>query len=125
VFTPAYSRTVVGGGGQARTMSVATGDLDGDGDQDVVIGGGTTLELYRNLGGGQWTPVLLAAIPTGTQIRDVALADFERRRARRSSGGGTLVLRSHTTPSGDRAGVAVSFAHRTGRSTAYPELTAC
>jgi hypothetical protein len=64
--------------GAAAVAAIATADVDRDGDTDVVVGGGATLQLYRNDGSGK-----LAASPgltagsRATAISALALADLD------------------------------------------------
>lgn len=64
--------------GAAPVAAIATADVDRDGDTDVVVGGGTMLQLYRNDGSGK-----LAASPglsagsRATAISALALADLD------------------------------------------------
>lgn len=55
-----------------RTVAVATGDLDGDGDLDVVTGGGRS-NAYRNDGTGGLRE--MARLPEG--VRDLAVGDLD------------------------------------------------
>jgi hypothetical protein len=62
--------------GQMPTC-IACGDLDGDGDIDLVFGMGT-LHVLQNNGAGVFTDITAQAVPTGTDaVVDVALADFD------------------------------------------------
>ena len=60
---------------QDDTMALAAGDVDGDGDPDLVCGngrlGGEQPRLYRNNGGGRFTCVTAECLP---QVRCQALA---------------------------------------------------
>ena len=49
--------TFIDGGplGSQPMSAIATADVDGDGDTDVILGGGGTLQLWRNDGGGNFT----------------------------------------------------------------------
>src|SRR5262245_41180734 len=56
-------------------MAIAVGDLDGDGDQDFVAGGGWSVFRYTNEGNFTFTRSVLLSIPD--TVTDVALADVD------------------------------------------------
>ena len=55
--------------------SLAWGDLDNDGDLDLVIVGSYYLTIYRNDGNGKFTPTILWG--GGTVLGDVSLCDYD------------------------------------------------
>ncbi|MCA8952746.1 MAG: VCBS repeat-containing protein [Planctomycetes bacterium] len=67
-----------------ETGAIACGDIDGDGDPDLVIGNFTTgtsgrqNRVYRNDGSGYFTDVTASALPVVfDQTRDLALCDVD------------------------------------------------
>ncbi|MGE5186584.1 MAG: FG-GAP repeat domain-containing protein [Acidobacteriota bacterium] len=65
--------------GSAAVAAIALGDVDRDGDLDVILGRGGTLELWRNDGGGTFT-LDKAALSAGgklTAISALALGDLD------------------------------------------------
>src|SRR6266702_3281749 len=66
-------------GAPAATMSIATGDVDGDGDADVAVTVRDGVDLFLQAGGGLADPVLVP-VQGGGDLRtgDVALADVDR-----------------------------------------------
>jgi len=64
------------------TYSVAIGDLDGDGDDDVLFGNGSNNEhqdaIVRNLGGGQWDFVPATQPLEQEDTHQVLLGDLDR-----------------------------------------------
>lgn len=63
--------------GLART--VRAGDIDGDGDQDLVVGGAyqTQLRMFRNDGGGVWSDVSAQLPQQLTSIGDAEFGDVD------------------------------------------------
>jgi hypothetical protein len=65
--------------------SLAVGDLDGDGDQDVLIGqswggfdpAGVGVSVLKNRGDGTYLPPAYYALATNRSVAEVALADFD------------------------------------------------
>ena len=59
------------------TMSVAMGDLNGDGTLDIVLGNaGEPSQVYLNDGQGSFAPTATPLNPTGNGTRNVALGDL-------------------------------------------------
>jgi hypothetical protein len=74
-FTPAAA-TVNGAG--SRTRSAALGDLDSDGDLDLVLGNYTPAsQVYLNDGAGNFTPIATPLNPAGNDTNSVALGDLD------------------------------------------------
>ncbi|KNC53212.1 uncharacterized protein AMSG_09298 [Thecamonas trahens ATCC 50062] len=78
-----YENDGTGGFGSERVLAsgvspqgAVLGDLDGDGDPDLVVGFDDSLELHRNADGG-WSYVLLAVLDTalGHDVTALELAD--------------------------------------------------
>ena len=65
--------------GDVTVAALAAADVDRDGDTDVVIGGGNTLQLWRNDGAGTFTPMApgLAAGSRASAISALALGDLD------------------------------------------------
>jgi hypothetical protein len=64
--------------GDVTDAAIAAADLDGDGDTDVVTGGGNRLELFRNDGSGTFTASPgLSAGSRATAISALALGDLD------------------------------------------------
>src|SRR5262249_38266937 len=64
---------VIGGSGSDQTTSLALGDLDSDGDPDLVVGNTGTNHLYLNDGHGSFTGV---AVSIGSGASAVAIGDL-------------------------------------------------
>ena len=61
---------------QPNLWDITAGDLDGDGDSDVVISRGSDVSWNENLGGGVFAPLqVLVSVSTGNRLRDIALGD--------------------------------------------------
>lgn len=64
------------------TYSVQIGDLDGDGDDDVLFGNGSNNVhqdfVVTNLGGGQWDFTPATAVPEDEDTHQVLLGDLDR-----------------------------------------------
>ncbi|MFT3698495.1 MAG: VCBS repeat-containing protein [Kofleriaceae bacterium] len=75
----AESFTVGGSVGDAIVAAVAAGDLDRDGDQDVITGSGGTLVAYLNDGAASFTaaPQLLSGASLVSKISALALGDVD------------------------------------------------
>lgn len=87
--------------GGARKCSVAVGDLDNDGDNDIILSGGRNIarisEVYLNDGNAGFTLMSSETI-TGTTESSVGLADFDNDRdldilISGIAAGGTLVTK--------------------------------
>ena len=64
--------------GSGHLFSLATGDMDGDGDADLITGRNSTIEVHFNLGGGDFDPQA-AIVDLGTaRAHGLALADVDR-----------------------------------------------
>jgi hypothetical protein len=78
VFLPGATSTPVDAGDEARTRSVALGDLDGDGDLDLAFANDGLNSVYFNDGSGGF--VRGSAIPddyfTGSNSRSVTMEDY-------------------------------------------------
>jgi hypothetical protein len=72
-LTPFFNETQPLTGGLGRNMRVATGDLDGDGDQDFVAAEGFLVAIYSNQG----TTFARSTFAVTQQASDVAIADFD------------------------------------------------
>ena len=76
---PGFTRRTVDPGPLSKPVSVAAGDLDRDGDQDLVLATEFDVQWYRNGGGAQpaWTRTALAAgtVSQGEQLFLVNLGD--------------------------------------------------
>jgi hypothetical protein len=61
--------------------SLAAGDMDGDGDVDVLVGqsffGGPGVSVLKNRGDGSYEAPAYYALPTNQTVAAVALADFD------------------------------------------------
>jgi len=65
--------------------SLASGDLDGDGDTDVLVGqswggfdpAGVGVSVLENRGDGTYLPPVFYALATNRSVAEVALADFD------------------------------------------------
>jgi hypothetical protein len=78
-FGPGSIGSAVDAADTAKTRDVASGDLDGDGDLDLVFANDGNNTVYLNNGAGSFTAA--AGIPSGEQhfgsnTRAVAIADF-------------------------------------------------
>ena len=63
--------------GHTGDSSIDTGDLDGDGDTDILFGHGALSEWYENLGGGTFTSHAIYTAGVSGGASDVSLADFD------------------------------------------------
>ena len=64
--------------GSSAASAVAIADIDGDGDLDVIVGGGASLALYLNDGGGNFTlSSMLAAGGHVTAVSALAVGDVD------------------------------------------------
>jgi hypothetical protein len=75
VYEQRYSETNAVVAAYGTRMAIAVGDLDGDGDQDFVAGGGWSVFRYTNEGNFTFTRSLLWSTPD--IVTDVALADID------------------------------------------------
>ncbi len=69
---PTFPGRVSFGQKEDRTLAIATGDLDGDGDLDVVAGGGRSAVYFNDSLGN-----LREATQLGSGIRDLAVGDLD------------------------------------------------
>jgi len=64
--------------GSGHLFSLTTGDMDGDGDEDLVTGRNTTIEVHFNLGGGEFDPAPAIVDLGSARAHGLALADVDR-----------------------------------------------
>jgi hypothetical protein len=58
--------------------SIATGDLNGDGLPDLVVGAGLRVQVFRSTGGGVTSPMNIAPLVlTGAHVADVRIDDYD------------------------------------------------
>jgi hypothetical protein len=76
-----------------RPRAVATGDLDGDADLDVVVANSASnnATVLLNTGGGRLAPAAQSPVSAGNEPSDVAVADFD------ADGHADLVFANHET----------------------------